>query len=136
MPCPHCRHATTTVRKGYFSRKNLKNRRFQRFLCQTCRRYFSETTGTLAYRQKRPELHKAVFILLNSCVSQRRTALIAGTTPVTVARKLVRLARFARLHHENWLSKMQPVSTAVFGDMETFEHDQNMRGSSPSPSPW
>ena len=122
MPCPHCRHTTQVVRKGWFSRKYITNRRFQRFRCLTCRRYFSEHTGTLAWRQKRPELHERIFVLLNSSVSQRRTALILGTTPVTVARKLLRLAHFARRHHEGWLSQLPPVSTAAFDDMETVEH--------------
>jgi len=124
MPCPHCCHPTKVIRKGWFSRKNLKNRRFQRFRCQTCKRYFSETTASLSWRQRRPELHEQIFVILNSGVSQRRTALILGTTPVTIARKLVRLAHFARLHHEGWLRQMPPVSTAVFDDMETFEHSK------------
>jgi hypothetical protein len=46
------------------------------------------------------------------------------TTQKTIARKMVRLASFARLHHEESLRRMGPVKTAVFDDMETFEHSK------------
>jgi len=128
LTCPYCRESTRVIKKGrFFRRKNQKNDQShssQRFHCRTCGRYFSTATGAVTYRQKRPELDQKIVYLLVSGVSQRRTAFLAQTTQTTVARKMVRLASLARLHHARYLQRMAPVKTAVFDDMETFEHSK------------
>ena len=125
MPCPHCRQPSALVKKGFFSRKVEYSRKVQRFLCRRCHRYSSEQTGTISHGQRRPELHKVVYALLVSGVSQRRIAFLAGTTQSTVARKLVRLSRFATIAQCERLADLSgTVSVSVFDEMETFEHSK------------
>ena len=125
MPCPRCRDSALVIRKGFFPRKNPAFDKSQRFLCKSCRTCFSETSATLDEGQKRPDLHRPIYMLLASGVSQRRVARICATTQVTVARKLVRMARFARIAQRQRLAAMKnSVDTAVFDEMETFEHSK------------
>lgn len=125
MTCPHCQSAERLRKKGSFLRRTGQKRRISRFLCLSCGRHFSEQTHTLTEKQRRPELDRLVYLLLNSGVSQRRAARLLGTTQTTVARKLVRLSRFATLAHEEWLARRRgEVATAVFDEMETFEHSK------------
>ena len=123
MNCPQCNHSRSVVKKGSFPQPNLPGGKSQRFRCKDCRHWFSQTRGTLNERQKRPELHQPVFSLLVSGVSQRRVALLCGTTQVTVARKLVRMSNFANIEQDRRLTLAQKsVEVAVFDEMETFEH--------------
>lgn len=125
MTCPHCQSAGRLRKKGSFSRKTGPKRRITRFLCLTCGRHFSEQTHSLSEKQRRPELNRLIYLLLNSGVSQRRTARLLRTTQTTVARKLVRLSRFATLaHEERLMHRRGQVATAVFDEMETFEHSK------------
>jgi hypothetical protein len=65
-----------------------------------------------------------LYRLLNSGVSQRRSALILGIDRKTVARKLVRLGRVARCHHARLLrdGAIAKETVAVIDEMETIEH--------------
>ncbi len=64
-------------------------------------------------------------MLLISGVSQRRAAKLCSTTQITVARKLVRMAKFAQIAHEARLAGMKKsVTTAIFDEMEAFEHSK------------
>jgi transposase-like protein len=126
MPCHRCQRTKNVIKKGFYSRGNgpsKTRRRVQRFYCKSCGHFFSALSGHLDERQKRPDLHGRIYSLLISGVSQRRIALLCATTQVTVSRKLVRLARFSRQAHAERLSRMRStVSTAIFDEMETFEH--------------
>src|SRR5262249_36758747 len=125
MVCPYCRNHDQVRKDGTFRRKTGIKSRLPRYYCRACRRRFSQLTGSLDARQRRPELHKALYCLLVSGVSQRRAARLLGTTQTTVARKLVRIARFARSFQERDLRRSAAsVSTAVFDEMETFEHSK------------
>jgi hypothetical protein len=63
--------------------------------------------------------------VLASGVSQRRAARLLGTTQKTIARKLVRLAAFAQLHHDRDMrQRLASVEVTVFDEMETFEHSK------------
>ena len=66
--------------------------------------------------------------MLCSGVSQRRTALLLGTSAPTVARKLRFLARRKRAEHEAFLRELAPLPTALddvqFDEMETHEHSK------------
>ena len=111
------------IRKGFFSRKNPAFDKIQRFLCKSYRTCLSETSETLGEGQKRPDLHRPIYMLLASGVSQRRIARICATTQVTVARKLVRMARFALIAQRQRLAATKnSVNAAVFDQMETFEY--------------
>ena len=125
MLCPFCRSRDQVRKDGTFPRKTGAKPRTQRFYCRACQRRFSQLTGCLDSRQRRPELHRPLYSLLVSGVSQRRTARLLGTTQTTVARKVVRIAKFARSFHEGELRRSPAsVSTAVFDEMETFEHSK------------
>ena len=125
MHCPHCRAESRISRKGYFPRKTGPKLRIMRFLCRGCGRHFSEQTHTLSENHRRPDLNQFVYLLLNSGVSQRRTARLLQTTQTTVARKLVRLGCFAEAFEQSRRSRrLGPVTTAVFDEMETFEHSK------------
>ena len=125
MSCPHCQSHGCLRKKGYFSRKTGPKLRIARFFCVQCRRHSSEQTHVLSEGHRRPELNRLVYLLLSSGVSQRRTARLLGTTQTTVARKLVRLSRFAAAYQEARLAEMGgSVTTAVFDEMETFEHSK------------
>jgi transposase-like protein len=125
MTCKYCQDQKRVIKKGFYSRRQTVGYRSQRFFCKGCRRYFSALAGHLNEGQKRPDLHDRIYSLLISGVSQRRIALLCSTTQVTVARKLVRMARFAQLSQAARLSRMAgTVHTAVFDEMETFEHSK------------
>ena len=125
MGCPNCQNSLLVIKKGYFQRKNTPDEKRQRFLCKGCRSWFSQTSGFLDEGQKRPDLHHPIFMLLISGVSQRRAAKLCSTTQITVARKLVRMAKFAQIAHEARLVGMKKsVKTAIFDEMEAFEHSK------------
>jgi transposase-like protein len=125
MRCRQCHSDKRVIKKGFYSRSSSEVHRAQRYFCKNCQKYFSFFSGSLDERQKRPELHGPVYSLLVSGVSQRRVALLCGTTQVTVARKLVLMARFARNSHAVRLWQMAGcVQSSVFDEMETFEHSK------------
>ena len=123
--CPYCLDsAGRWQKKGFFDKASTRAERIQRFRCLDCRRSFSTQTGRLTYREKKPHVDRPLGRLLTSGVSQRRSAFITGVSRKTVARKLVRLARFARLRHQAWLGERVTSSGAVVNidEMETLEH--------------
>ena len=125
MQCPRCETSLSVIKKGYFQRKNTSSEKRQRFLCKSCKSTFSQTSGSLDEGQKRPDLHHPIFMLLISGVSQRRAAKLCSTTQITVARKLVRMAKFSQAAHAARLAGMRKsVKTAVFDEMEAFEHSK------------
>ncbi len=125
MRCPRCETSLSVIKKGHFQRKNTPTEKRQRFLCKSCKSQFSHKSGSLDEGQKRPDLHHPIFMLLISGVSQRRAAKLCSTTQITVARKLVRMAKFSQAAHAARLAGMRKsVKTAVFDEMEAFEHSK------------
>ena len=125
MRCPRCETSLSVIKKGHFQRNNSPAEKRQRFLCKGCKSRFSQTSGSLDEGQKRPDLHHPIFMLLISGVSQRRAAKLCSTTQITVARKLVRMAKFSQAAHAARLAGMRKsVKTAVFDEMEAFEHSK------------
>ena len=122
--CPVCQNShSEIVKKGFFAKKSTRSERIQRFFCKACARSFSTQTKRLSYYDKKPHINQPLFRLLSSGVSQRRCALIFQVDKKTVARKLVRLGKAAQFHIETTSRLPQPShKTAVFDDMETFEH--------------
>ena len=122
--CKVCRSSKRVIKKGCFWRGRSTKSRIQRYYCFTCHHYFSEAFGTLCYQQKKPGAHIPIYQLLVSGVSQRRVARLLSISRITVARKLVRLGAFAKVHHLNSWKNRPLVKTALFDDMETFEHSK------------
>lgn len=116
-----CKRHGEVVRFGRYYRKS--DRRFiQRFKCTHCGQHFSQSTGTLCYRQNKRHLNHKIYQLLVSGVSQRRISFLLNTHQITVARKLEFLA--LKLRHKNLLhrKRLKQISEVQFDDLETFEH--------------
>jgi transposase-like protein len=122
--CPFCLRETQVIRKGFFKKRAGGVAKVQRYLCRRCRRWFSDQTAALTYREKKPHINQPLFRMLATGISQRACAAFLGVQPVTIARKLVRQGRVAR-GHLRALAKSRPVSgPVVFDEMETFEHSK------------
>ena len=123
--CPYC-NSLKFKKKGFFKKMTTSAERIQRYLCHECMRSFSDQTGRLTYREKKPHENQRLYRLLCSGVSQTRSAAILGIHRITVTRKLERLARFARAEHRKWIltraAHQKPANTLIFDEMETFEH--------------
>lgn len=123
MLCPKCSTDAHVQKRGFFSKKSSPNTKTRRFYCKRCKVWFSTPTGSLFFREKKPELDREIYLLVNSGVSQRRIARLLQTTQTTVARKIVKLAAFAERHQEKIANSCpKSVSQIVFDDMETYEH--------------
>ncbi len=122
--CPFCAKITKLWRRGSYRKRAGHAQKVQRYQCTRCRRWFSDQTNKLSYREKKPQVNQPLFRMLATGVSQRACAAYLGIHRKTVARKLVRQGRAARLHLKA-LAVVRPVSGAVvFDEMETFEHSK------------
>lgn len=113
----------SVVSFGFFTRKS-DQKRLQRFHCRTCRRTFSEASLSPCYYQKKRTLNGALFKLLVSGVSQRRSAMILQVNRKTVVRKFL----FLGIYSHKLLLETNKASTKAhtiqFDDLETFEHSK------------
>jgi transposase-like protein len=111
------------IRNGSYFRAN-DSRTIPRFKCLDCGKKFSLSTFSLAYRQKKRRVNQQVLKLLSSSVSMRRTAIILNIHELTVKRKLIYLAKKARLSQELLLEqlKQNPIAHLQFDDLITKEH--------------
>jgi transposase-like protein len=111
--CPSgCR--SQIVRRGHYWRQH-DQKWIQRFLCSGCLKSFSAEFYKTTYREKKPYLRAPIFMHLISSNSQRRTAILVGTTRTTVIRKFKRMGRLA-------LAMLQ-VDNLALPKVEIFEFD-------------
>ena len=91
----------------------------QRFKCNLCGKKYSASSHTLEYKQKKRTINRLVRADLASGVSMRRCAYKIGTHRTTVARKLVYLAKKARLSQLEFLSSIQTgaIKNVQFDDL-------------------
>jgi transposase-like protein len=124
--CPFSKSSTCRIqRKGFFPKRSTRASLIQRYRCLDCRRSFSDQTGRLNYRHRLPHFDQPVFRILAGGVSQRKCAEFLGIHRNTVARKLVRLARFADGQEVPGEAEVKAATRmAVFDEMETFEHSK------------
>ena len=125
MTCPFCQCLAPRIqRKGFYFRRSSHGGPVQRYRCRDCRRSFSDQTQARTYRERKPHVDQPLLRLFVSGVSQARCAEIFDLHPVTVARKLVRFAPFAKAQNLEVLrgKGLGPERVAVFDEMETFEH--------------
>ncbi len=115
------------IRKGSYLRSS-DSKRIGRFYCISCKRSFSRGSYSSCFRQKKRRLNSSVFTLLNSCVSQRRIALILQTNRKTVVRKLLFLAGEADKNQKKFLrsfeSEQSQIMEIQFDEMESFERSK------------
>ena len=111
------------IRKGYFYRARDR-RKISRYLCRRCGKYFSSSTHSPDYRQKKRDLNPLIQELFASGLSQRRMAIYLRVNSKTIIRKFQLLANRARAEHLLRLEnlKANPISRIQFDDLETFEH--------------
>lgn len=122
-------HARSVVRCGFYRRKTGRNKVIQRYLCRVCGSKFSNQTATLTYRERKPHLTQSVMRLLMEGVSQRGIARHLKCSPITVARKMVRLgtqaqSEIAATSSTEINKESAQISTVQFDEMETFEHSK------------
>lgn len=96
----------------------------QRFKCKICNKKFSYSTHTLEYRQKKRTINTIIKNELASGLSQRRCARNLNIDKKTVARKLIYLAKKARLNQASFLKSIQNgiIKEVQFDDLITSIH--------------
>ena len=121
--CPFCRNSPPRIKKkGFFSKKSTRTDRVQRYFCHRCKKSFSTATGRLSYREKKPHINQTLYRLLCSGLSQHRLAIILNIHRITVARKIEKLAAFARRDHRQWIERQSQCLEVHFDELETYEH--------------
>ena len=102
-------------------------RRIPRFLCMRCRRTFSQSSFSLLYYLKRPELLRPVAALLQAGAAHRQIARSIFCAASTVTRLSARLGRHAILLHAHALAALPgPLAEPVVLDhFEVFEFTQD-----------
>ena len=111
------------ARNGAYKRKS-DSRTIPRFICNHCGKRFSSATFKLEYRQKKRRVNSLLLKLLSSGVSMRRSAILLNIHRTTVKRKLIYLARKARMKNGEFLITLQKnrVKHLQFDDLITTEH--------------
>ena len=122
--CPFCQNTQSIKKRGFYYKRSTRSVKIQRYQCHNCQKSFSDQTGKLSYRDKKPHLNQAIYRIICSGVSQTRSAVILNTTRVTVASKICKLARFARRDHRRWQIQQTTAKEIQFDEMETFEHSK------------
>jgi hypothetical protein len=102
----------------------------QRFLCLTCRRFFSTQSFRLDYRLRKPALNRIVFRDFISKVTQRQSARTLGCSRRTIAHRLLLLGEHCRQFHQQRLDRAAARGgiAGVFqlDELETFEHSRRL----------
>ena len=120
-PKNKCCRKENAMKYGSFKRHS-DGRISQRYCCKICNTTFSQATFDPAYYQKKRQLNHKCMMLLSSCISMRRTAIILGIHPITVARKLEYTASQSRLKLNNSDLDFQNISAIQFDELQTIEH--------------
>lgn len=105
-------------RKGFFKTKRT-NSVFRRYMCVSCKKYFSSRTFAPDYRQKKKDLNPLLSKLLTEGQTIRAAARTIGMTYRNTYNKFLWLARQAKSYRE---SLKLDASTLYFDEMETIEH--------------
>ena len=126
--CPnsHCtfyQNSQHIQRDGSYFRKN-DSRKIQRYRCSHCKKRFSKSTSTLEYNQKKRRVNHSLLVLLCSGMSIRRCAMALRINKNTVLKKIVYLAKMARIKNGEFLKLLEssPVDHLQFDDLITSEH--------------
>ena len=105
-------------RKGFFKTKRT-NSVFRRYMCVSCKKYFSSRSFAKDYKQKKRDLNPLLSKLLTEGQTIRAAARTIGMTYRNTYNKFLWLARQAKSYRENL--KLN-ASTLYFDEMETIEH--------------
>lgn len=91
------------------------------YQCKSCDRYFSATQAKPIRRQHRPDLNQRIFEFAVSGASMRRITTVLGCSKRTVQRKVVHLAKQAKLAHSQHLATIK-TAYVMMDELETFIH--------------
>jgi len=121
--CAFFQKIDRVIKDGFYFRKEGL-RKIHRYRCNNCGKRFSASTSTLEFRQKKRRVNLELLYLLASNVSMRRSALALKIHRTTVHRKLIYLAKKARMENEKFLQKLRenPVEHLQFDDLITSVH--------------
>lgn len=108
------------VKIGYYKPKTT-NQPTPRYKCKSCGKTFSTHTGSLTYKQHKPEINKELFKLLVSGVSLRRASEILEVKYDTVLKHFTLLAEQVKQLHKAHLKTINTTYVQV-DEMETFLH--------------
>ncbi len=90
--CPYCFASSFySIKSGFYRTQSRNNRKVQRYLCKDCGRKYSSQTGSLTFREHKPELTPIVGMMVKQGYSQRACAKSLSITQSTVSKKLQRL---------------------------------------------
>ena len=117
----HCCQKENAHKFGRFKRRS-DGRYIQRYRCKQCQKSFSQATSDPACWQKKRHLNHSCLMMLASAVSMRRTAIILGVNPKTVARKLEYLAQQSRKKDAVQYEGYRSVESIQFDELQTIEH--------------
>lgn len=121
--CTHYKTNKFVILDGFYKRRD-DGQVIRRFKCKSCLKRFSHATIALEYKQKKRSKNLFLATLLSSGVSMRRCAMALKLSRTTVDRKLLFLARKARLTQEAFLESLQnqKLQNLQFDDLITIEH--------------
>ena len=121
--CKYPNNKTFIVKDGFFFRAN-DSRKIQRYKCKVCGSKFSTATFSLAKNQKKRRVNYPLFKLICSGMSMRRAAYCLGVHKLTVRRKVLYLAKKARLSQEEFLRRLgeKQIESIQIDDLITIEH--------------
>jgi transposase-like protein len=122
LRCPNPRCSSPSPQKNGTYFRSSDSNSIQRWICNACKRHFSDATFQAPYLQNKRRVNPLVAKLLCSGVSQRRIALLLRITRVTVARKLAFLAKMAWQRHVAGLETGPKAQEVQFDDLITLEH--------------
>src|SRR5688572_14048506 len=124
--CPRHRDpgAGFFIRKGYY-RARCRAYAIGRFRCRSCRRGFSQQTFRADYRDHKPHLNAALFVLLSSGIGFRQASRNLGLSRHCLHRKFQKIARQLQGAHAHLLRDFKPDSWFQMDELGTFEQDRH-----------
>ena len=126
--CPNfsCSNFKNVVIKDGFFKRACDSKTIQRFKCKSCGRRFSSSSDKLEIYQKKRRINVALYRLLSSGVSMRRSALLLDVHRHTIKRKLEYLGKKSKIQNRKFLKKLKqnPVRHMQFDDLITKENSK------------
>ena len=110
-------------KKGYYQRLTGRTPFIQRYFCRDCQRTFSPASISYFRGERKRHVNQRLMRLVDNGMSQRAIAIELAIHRTTVARKIIKLARYARLRALRRSARLFRDTTKItFDEMETFEH--------------
>lgn len=98
-----------------------------RFKCRTCGRTFSRQSFRMDYRDHRPDLNRALFLLLAAGLGLRQCSRILALSLPCTQRKFRKIARHLRRLNRNLCGPLPAAPRLQFDELETYETRRSTR---------